>query len=124
MLSRCVAVSQTGDARTVAELLGRGAKIEVKAKNNLGATPLHLAAKLGHIRIARELLAAGARADAKDQVRPCLTQWPYPEMQMSHCIVSLYCPIPLCWICCTWACSTTQQEGTRARRVEFTYFVC
>lgn len=87
MLSRYVAVSQTGDARTVAELLGRGAKIEVKAKNNLGATPLHLAAKLGHIRIARELLAVGARADAKDQVRPCPPQWPYPLLQMaSHCV--------------------------------------
>ena len=94
MLSRYVVVPQTGDARTVAELLGRGAKIAVKAKNNLGATPLHLAAKLGHIRIARELLAVGARADAKDQVRPCPPQWPYPELQMSsHCVVYVV-PVP------------------------------
>jgi ankyrin repeat protein len=50
------------------ELLGRGAKVSAKAKNNLGATPLHLAAKLGALRIARELLAVGARPDAKDQV--------------------------------------------------------
>lgn len=57
---------RTGDARTVAELLGRGVKLAVTAKNNAGATPLHLAAKLGHLRIARELLAVGARADAKD----------------------------------------------------------
>ncbi len=60
--------SQTGDLRTVVELLGRGAKVSAKAKNNLGATPLHLAAKLGALRIARELLAVGARPDAKDQV--------------------------------------------------------
>lgn len=53
----------------MAELLGRGAKLAVMAKNNAGATPLHLAAKLGHLRIARELLAVGARADAKDAVR-------------------------------------------------------
>lgn len=42
----------------------------VRYKNNLGYTPLHLAAKLGHLRVARELLMAGARADLKDQVRP------------------------------------------------------
>ena len=60
---------QTGDLQTVLELLGRGAKVGVKAKNNLGATPLHLAAKLGATRIARELLAVGARPDAKDQAR-------------------------------------------------------
>ena len=51
------------------ELLGRGAKVGVKAKNNLGATPLHLAAKLGATRVARQLLAVGARPDAKGQVR-------------------------------------------------------
>ena len=59
---------QTGDFQTVLELLGRGAKVGVKAKNNLGATPLHLAARLGATRVARELLAVGARADAKDEV--------------------------------------------------------
>lgn len=61
-------LAQTGDAGTVAELLGRGAKLTVSAKNNAGATPLHVAAKLGHLRIARDLLAVGARADAKDAV--------------------------------------------------------
>ena len=59
---------QTGHLQTVLELLGRGAKVGVKAKNNLGATPLHLAAQLGATRVARELLAVGARPDAKDQV--------------------------------------------------------
>lgn len=49
-------------------------QVAVKYKNNLGYTPLHLAAKLGHLRVARELLMAGARADLKDQVcmRRCL----------------------------------------------------
>ena len=59
---------QSGDLQTVLELLGRGAKVSAKAKNNLGATPLHLAARLGATRVARELLAVGVRPDAKDQV--------------------------------------------------------
>lgn len=48
-------------------LFDRHLQVAVKYKNNLGYTPLHLAAKLGHLRVARELLMAGARADLKDQ---------------------------------------------------------
>lgn len=40
----------------------------MRFKNNLGYTPLHMAAKAGHLRVTRELLMAGARADLKDQV--------------------------------------------------------
>ena len=43
-------------------------QVAVKFKNNIGYTPLHLAAKLGHIRVVEELLAVGANAALKDQV--------------------------------------------------------
>lgn len=46
-------------------------QVAVKFKNNIGYTPLHLAAKLGHIRVVEELLAVGANAALKDQVRFC-----------------------------------------------------
>ncbi len=40
----------------------------MKFKNNVGYTPLHLAAKLGYVRVVEELLAVGANAALKDKV--------------------------------------------------------
>lgn len=77
----------------MAELLGRGAKLAVTAKNNAGATPLHLAAKLGHLRIARELLAVGARADAKDAVRFLAV---HLQLSVQSMLPHICCVLPLC----------------------------
>ena len=56
----------------------------VRFKNNLGYTPLHLGAKLGHLRVVRELLLAGANAALKDQASgeppPC---FPFSGCQRS-----------------------------------------
>jgi uncharacterized protein len=43
-------------------LLGAGAAVDAADRN--GATPLHLAAAAGNVRLIRRLLAAGARVDA------------------------------------------------------------
>lgn len=43
-------------------------QVAVKFKNNVGYTPLHLAAKLGYVRVVEELLAVGANAALKDKV--------------------------------------------------------
>jgi Ankyrin repeats (many copies) len=51
-------------------------QVAVKYKNNLGYTPLHLAAKLGNLPVCEVLLGAGARADLKDQVRCCTVMQP------------------------------------------------
>ena len=55
-------------------------QVAVKYKNNLGYTPLHLAAKLGNLPVCEVLLGAGARADLKDQV--CCYTAVQPCMQM------------------------------------------
>lgn len=39
-----------------------------KVKNKVGQTPLHLAAKAGHIEVAKKLVEAGSKADARDKV--------------------------------------------------------
>ena len=51
-------------------------QVAVKYKNNLGYTPLHLAAKLGNLPVCEVLLGAGARADLKDQVCCCTVMQP------------------------------------------------
>lgn len=53
-----------GDERLVTELLALGADVTASADDS-GLTPLHMAAKSNSINIARGLIAAGARVDAR-----------------------------------------------------------
>ena len=55
------------DQREVARfLIDEGANIDAPAKDEYGGTPLHWAAVLGRVEIARQLIAAGADVNARD----------------------------------------------------------
>jgi len=55
------------DQREIAEfLINQGANLDVRAKDEHGGTPLHWAAVLGRIAIARRLIEAGADVNSKD----------------------------------------------------------
>jgi ankyrin repeat protein len=57
--------AQSGDAALVQELLGKG--VPPSDFDDLGMTPLHYAAKEGHLPVMDLLLRAGAEVDAHDE---------------------------------------------------------
>jgi ankyrin repeat protein len=77
--------------------------VAVKYKNNLGYTPLHLAAKLGNLPVCEVLLGAGARADLKDQVccctvmQPCACSHTSIGMLRPSLLVLEGCPLAPLW---------------------------
>jgi cytohesin len=57
--------AQRGDVANAAELL-RGDSHLVSSKDDIGDTPLHLAARMGHMNMVELLLAHGASVNVKD----------------------------------------------------------
>ena len=61
-----LSAANAGRTEVVEALLKKGPK-QAAVTNTRGGTPLHLAARQGHVRTASALLAAGASVDAKDK---------------------------------------------------------
>ncbi|RYG56543.1 hypothetical protein EON66_02645 [archaeon] len=64
-----LAAADAGDASQVRRLLAEGANVNASGGSNDATTPLHQAAKQGHLNVAELLLKAGARTDAGDASR-------------------------------------------------------
>ena len=58
--------SLAGQAEVVSWLIGAGADLEVRARDEFGGAPLHWAAAAGQLRVVKLLLDAGADVNAAD----------------------------------------------------------